>query len=111
LIAICRNLPNPYLLFSSSDEVKQLAEVVRDKLRDLIGMEKSVEVYNSVRKSLKEKRESRKQSEKIIAAVDPARHAKRKLRIAAKHQEHNENCEVGEVVLYQAVGKGKGVVV
>ncbi|BAS72890.1 Os01g0584800, partial [Oryza sativa Japonica Group] len=32
--------------------------------------------------------ESRKQSEKLIAAVDPARHAKRKLRIAAKHREH-----------------------
>ncbi|KAK3164635.1 hypothetical protein QOZ80_1AG0022170 [Eleusine coracana subsp. coracana] len=71
-----------------SDEVKQLAEGVRDKLRDLIGVEKFVEVYNSVRKSLKEKLESRKQSAKVIAAVDPARHAKRKLRTAAKHREH-----------------------
>jgi U3 small nucleolar RNA-associated protein 20 len=57
-------------------------------LCDLIGTEKFVEVYNSVRKGLKQKRESRKQSEKLIAAVDPARHAKRKLRIAAKHREH-----------------------
>ncbi|TVU34273.1 hypothetical protein EJB05_16104 [Eragrostis curvula] len=73
-----------------SDEVKQLAEGVRDKLRDLIGMEKFVEAYNSVRKSLKEKRDSRKQSEKIIAAVDPERHAKRKLRMAAKHREHKK---------------------
>uniref|UniRef100_A0A0E0JKH0 Uncharacterized protein n=1 Tax=Oryza punctata TaxID=4537 RepID=A0A0E0JKH0_ORYPU len=71
-----------------SDDVKQLADTVRDKLCDLIGTEKFVEVYNSVRKGLKQKRESRKQSEKLIAAVDPARHAKRKLRIAAKHREH-----------------------
>uniref|UniRef100_A0A0E0FNN1 Uncharacterized protein n=1 Tax=Oryza nivara TaxID=4536 RepID=A0A0E0FNN1_ORYNI len=71
-----------------SDDVKQLADSVRDKLCDLIGTEKFVEVYNSVRKGLKQKRESRKQSEKLIAAVDPARHAKRKLRIAAKHREH-----------------------
>uniref|UniRef100_A0A0D9V2B9 Uncharacterized protein n=1 Tax=Leersia perrieri TaxID=77586 RepID=A0A0D9V2B9_9ORYZ len=71
-----------------SDDVKQLADSVRDKLSDLIGTEKFVEVYNSVRKDLKQKRESRKQSEKLIAAVDPARHAKRKLRIAAKHREH-----------------------
>uniref|UniRef100_A0A0D9YB09 Uncharacterized protein n=1 Tax=Oryza glumipatula TaxID=40148 RepID=A0A0D9YB09_9ORYZ len=71
-----------------SDDVKQLADSVRDKLCDLIGTEKFVQVYNSVRKGLKQKRESRKQSEKLIAAVDPARHAKRKLRIAAKHREH-----------------------
>uniref|UniRef100_J3L1D9 Uncharacterized protein n=1 Tax=Oryza brachyantha TaxID=4533 RepID=J3L1D9_ORYBR len=71
-----------------SDDVKQLADSVRDKLCDLIGTEKFVEVYNSVRKGLKQKRDSRKQSEKLIAAVDPARHAKRKLRIAAKHREH-----------------------
>uniref|UniRef100_A0A0E0C3V7 Uncharacterized protein n=1 Tax=Oryza meridionalis TaxID=40149 RepID=A0A0E0C3V7_9ORYZ len=71
-----------------SDDVKQLADSVRDKMCDLIGTEKFVEVYNSVRKGLKQKRESRKQSEKLIAAVDPARHAKRKLRIAAKHREH-----------------------
>ncbi|GJN18548.1 hypothetical protein PR202_gb05720 [Eleusine coracana subsp. coracana] len=87
-VAICRNLLKPCVLFWFPDEVKQLAEGVRDKLRDLIGVEKFVEVYNSVRKSLKEKLESRKQSAKVIAAVDPARHAKRKLRTAAKHREH-----------------------
>lgn len=73
-----------------SDEVKQSAEVARDKLRNLIGVEKFVEVYNSVRKDLKAKRESRKQAEKLVAAVDPARHAKRKLRIAAKHRDHKK---------------------
>uniref|UniRef100_K3XDN4 Uncharacterized protein n=1 Tax=Setaria italica TaxID=4555 RepID=K3XDN4_SETIT len=71
-----------------SDEVKQLAEGVRDKLRDLIGSEKFVEVYQSVRKGLKYKRDSRKQAQKVIAAVDPERHAKRKQRMAAKHREH-----------------------
>ncbi|KAM3330839.1 hypothetical protein ACQJBY_027135 [Aegilops geniculata] len=73
-----------------SDEVKQSAEVSRDKLRDLIGVEKFVEIYNSVRKDLKAKRESRKQAEKLVAAVDPARHAKRKLRMSAKHREHKK---------------------
>uniref|UniRef100_A0A453EZ34 HTH arsR-type domain-containing protein n=2 Tax=Aegilops tauschii subsp. strangulata TaxID=200361 RepID=A0A453EZ34_AEGTS len=73
-----------------SDEVKQSAEVTRDKLRDLIGVEKFVEIYNSVRKDLKAKRESRKQAEKLVAAVDPARHAKRKLRMSAKHREHKK---------------------
>ncbi|CAD6233099.1 unnamed protein product [Miscanthus lutarioriparius] len=36
-----------------SDEVKQLAQGVQNKLRDLIGSEKFVEVYNSVRMGLK----------------------------------------------------------
>jgi U3 small nucleolar RNA-associated protein 20 len=71
-----------------SDEVKQLAEEVRDKLRELIGSEKFVEVYQSVRKGLKHKRDSRKQAQKVIAAVDPERHAKRKQRMAAKHRDH-----------------------
>ncbi|KAG2589626.1 small subunit processome component 20 homolog [Panicum virgatum] len=71
-----------------SDEVKQLAEGVQGKLRDLIGPEKFAEVYRSVHKGLKQKRDSRKRAQKIIAAVDPERHAKRKKRIAGKHREH-----------------------
>ncbi|KAM0879606.1 hypothetical protein ACQ4PT_034126 [Festuca glaucescens] len=71
-----------------SDEAKQSAEVARDKLRDLIGVEKFVEVYNSVRKDVKAKREFRKQAEKLVAVNDPARHAKRKLRMASKHRDH-----------------------
>jgi U3 small nucleolar RNA-associated protein 20 len=71
-----------------SDEVKQLAEGVQGKLRDLIGPEKFAEVYRRVYKGLKQKRDSRKRTQKIIAAVDPERHAKRKKRIADKHREH-----------------------
>jgi len=71
-----------------SDEVKQLAQGVQNKLRDLIGSEKFVEVYKSVRMGLKQKRDGRKQAQKIVAAVDPERHAKRKQRIASKHREH-----------------------
>uniref|UniRef100_A0ACD5UJH9 Uncharacterized protein n=1 Tax=Avena sativa TaxID=4498 RepID=A0ACD5UJH9_AVESA len=73
-----------------SDEAKQSAEMARDKLRDLIGVEKFVEVYNTVRKELKAKRESRKQVEKLVAANDPVRHAKRKLRMAAKHRDQKK---------------------
>jgi U3 small nucleolar RNA-associated protein 20 len=53
----------------------------------LFGVEKSIEVYNSVRK--RPRRSGRAESSqrwKIIAAVDPACHANRKLRIAAKHK-------------------------
>lgn len=71
-----------------SDEVKQLAQGVQNKLRDLIGSEKFVEVYKSVRMGLKQKRDGRKQAQKIVAAVDPERNAKRKQRMAAKHREH-----------------------
>ena len=78
------------LLFRFVDEGKQSAEVARDKLRDLIGVEKFVEVYNGVRKELKAKRELRKQGEKLVAAVNPERHAKRKLRMAAKHRDHKK---------------------
>ncbi|WVZ69932.1 hypothetical protein U9M48_018646 [Paspalum notatum var. saurae] len=70
------------------DEVKQLAEGVRNKLRDQIGADKFVEVYKRVRMGLKHKRDGRKRAQKLIAAVDPERHAKRKRRIAAKHREH-----------------------
>nr|CAB3473394.1 unnamed protein product [Digitaria exilis] len=71
-----------------SDEVKQLAEGVQGKLRELIGPEKFVGVYRGIQKGLKHKRDSRKQAQKIIAAVDPERHAKRKKRISDKHREH-----------------------
>ncbi|KAJ1284067.1 hypothetical protein BS78_03G175200 [Paspalum vaginatum] len=71
-----------------SDEVKQLAEGVRNKLRDQIGADKFAEVYRRVRMGLKHKRDGRKRAQKLIAAVDPERHAKCKRRIAAKHREH-----------------------
>lgn len=71
-----------------SDEAKQLAEGVQNKLRDLIGADNFAKVYNRVRMSLKQKRDGRKRAQKLIAAVDPVRHAKRKQRIAVKHREH-----------------------
>jgi hypothetical protein len=65
-----------------------------------IGVEKFVQ---SLRKSLKEKQESRKQSEKIIAAVDPAR----ELRGSTRGEGNgDENWEVDEVVLYQGCTEG-----
>ncbi|CAD6233132.1 unnamed protein product [Miscanthus lutarioriparius] len=79
----CRDISD-----DDSDEVKQLAQGVQNKLRDLIGSEKFVEVYKSVWMGLKQKRDSRKQAQKIVAAVDPERHAKPKRRMVAKHQEH-----------------------
>ncbi|KAG1347740.1 hypothetical protein COCNU_06G015690 [Cocos nucifera] len=72
------------------DEIKQLALEVRDSMRDVLGVDDFVRVYNLIRKNLKVKREKRKQEQKVVAVIDPMRHAKRKLRIAAKHRAHKK---------------------
>nr|CAD1819808.1 unnamed protein product [Ananas comosus var. bracteatus] len=72
------------------DEIKQLAEEVRDSVRDVLGVDNFVQVYNMIRKNLKQKREKRKQSQKLVAVVNPMRHAKRKLQIAVKHRAHKK---------------------
>nr|GEV01026.1 hypothetical protein [Tanacetum cinerariifolium] len=69
-----------------SDDVKQNAQKVRDSIRDVIGVQNFIQVYNSIRKNLKAKRDKRRQGEKVMAVVNPMRNAKRKLRIAAKHK-------------------------
>ncbi|KAL7595784.1 hypothetical protein Lser_V15G29528 [Lactuca serriola] len=73
-----------------SDEVKQFAQEVRDSIRDAIGVQNFVQVYSMARKNLKAKRDKRRQSEKVMAVVNPMRNAKRKLRIAAKHKENKK---------------------
>lgn len=73
-----------------SDEIKHLAEEVRDSIRNVLGVDKFVQVYNVIRKELKEKRDRRKEGQKLTAVVDPMRHAKRKLRAAAKHRAHKK---------------------
>ncbi|KAG8377667.1 hypothetical protein BUALT_Bualt08G0056700 [Buddleja alternifolia] len=73
-----------------SDDLKQLAQEVSESMREIIGMQNFVQIYSQIRKSLKVKRDKRKQGEKIMAVVNPTRNAKRKLRIAAKHQAHKK---------------------
>ncbi|KAL9664606.1 hypothetical protein QQ045_020011 [Rhodiola kirilowii] len=68
------------------DDVKQLASEVNQTMRDTLGIKLHVEVYNQIRKDLKAKRDKRKQQEKVMAVVDPARNAKRKLKLAAKNK-------------------------
>lgn len=63
---------------------------VRDSLRDVLGVDDFVRVYNLIRKNLKVKRDKRKQEQKLVAVINPMRHAKRKLRIAAKHRAHKK---------------------
>lgn len=75
-------------LFYCSDEVKQLAGEVLESIRGTLGHENFVRTYNLIRKNLKAKRDKRKREEKLIAVINPARHAKRKMRIAAKHRDH-----------------------
>ncbi|GAV59009.1 LOW QUALITY PROTEIN: DRIM domain-containing protein, partial [Cephalotus follicularis] len=67
------------------DDMKQLAEEVRDNIRNTLGSQDFVQVYSDIRKNIKAKREKRKQEEKLMAVVNPMRNAKRKMRIAAKH--------------------------
>ncbi|KAH7523135.1 hypothetical protein JRO89_XSUnG0085500 [Xanthoceras sorbifolium] len=73
-----------------SDDMKQLAQEVCDSIRNRLGNQEFIEVYNDMRKNLKGKREKRKREEKVMAVVNPERHAKRKLRIAAKHRVHKK---------------------
>nr|GEV97758.1 putative mitochondrial protein [Tanacetum cinerariifolium] len=68
------------------DDVKQNAQKVRDSIRDVIGDQNFVQVYNSIWKTLKAKRDMRSKHKKTMAAVNPMGNAKRKLRIAAKHK-------------------------
>lgn len=72
------------------DEIKQLAEEVRDNIRDVLGVDDFVRVYNLIRKNLKGKRDKRKHEQKLVAVINPMRHAKRKLQIAAKHRAHKK---------------------
>lgn len=69
-----------------ADDVKQLAEEVRETIKNTIGIQNFVQVYSEIRKNLKAKRDKRKQEEKVMAVVNPMRNAKRKTRIAAKHR-------------------------
>ncbi|KAL6569638.1 hypothetical protein OROMI_014152 [Orobanche minor] len=73
-----------------SDDLKQLAQEVSDSIRGIIGMQNFVQIYSQIRKNLKGKRDKRKKEEKIMAVVNPTRNAKRKLRMAARHQAHKK---------------------
>ncbi|CAA6658531.1 unnamed protein product [Spirodela intermedia] len=69
-----------------SDEIKELATEVLEKMRGVLGADHFVRAYNEIRKTMKEKRDKRRQAEKLLAVINPMRHAQRKLRIAAKHR-------------------------
>ncbi|XP_047333762.1 small subunit processome component 20 homolog [Impatiens glandulifera] len=66
------------------DEIKLMAQESLESIRDTLGMHNFVQVYNVIRKDLKENRDKRKREEKLMAVVNPMRNAKRKLRLAAK---------------------------
>ncbi|XP_038874757.1 LOW QUALITY PROTEIN: small subunit processome component 20 homolog [Benincasa hispida] len=68
------------------ESMVQLAQEVCDKIQNCLGIQKFVQVYNQIKKSLKAKRDKRKQEEKRMAVINPMRNAKRKLRIAEKQR-------------------------
>ncbi|BBG99023.1 hypothetical protein Prudu_008586 [Prunus dulcis] len=69
-----------------SENMKQLAQEISERVRNKLGVQNYVLVYNDIRKNLKAKRDKRKHEEKRMAVTDPMRNAKRKLRIAEKHR-------------------------
>lgn len=73
-----------------SDDVKQRAEKVRQKMEETLGYQKFVQAYGQIRQHLGERRHKRKTEEKLMAVVDPAQNAKRKLRASAKHKAHKK---------------------
>ena len=73
-----------FLVFAES--MIQLAQEVCDKIQNCLGIQKFVQVYSQIMKSLKTKRDKRKQEEKRMAVINPMRNAKRKLRIAEKQR-------------------------
>ncbi|KAL5542673.1 hypothetical protein UlMin_010383 [Ulmus minor] len=78
-----------------SDDMKQLAQETCNRLREKLGIQTFVQIYSEIRKSLKAKRDKRKQEEKVMAVVDPVRNAKRKLKNAAKHRAHKKRKIMG----------------
>ncbi|KAL3626591.1 hypothetical protein CASFOL_030140 [Castilleja foliolosa] len=73
-----------------SDDLKQLAQEVSDSIKGIIGVQNFVQVYSQIRKNLEVRRDKRKEGKIIMAIVNPVRNAKRKLRMAAKHQAHKK---------------------
>ncbi|KAL0705148.1 hypothetical protein Bca4012_071573 [Brassica carinata] len=66
-----------------TDELEQLAEEVRDSIRDRsLGVQIFVKVYSEIKKRLEVKR----REEKEMAVVNPERNAKRKLKVASKNK-------------------------
>ncbi|CAA7036210.1 unnamed protein product [Microthlaspi erraticum] len=79
-----------------SDELKQLAEEVRDSIRDeRLGSQMFVQVYGEIKKSMETKREKRKREEKLMAVVNPERNAKRKLKLASKNKANKKRRIMG----------------
>ncbi|XP_045811204.1 small subunit processome component 20 homolog isoform X1 [Trifolium pratense] len=73
-----------------ADNLKKLAEDTCGKIEHILGTQKYVAVYNLIRKNLSSKRNKRKQEEKVMAATNPMRNAKRKLKMSAKHRAYKK---------------------
>lgn len=73
-------------IYFYAEDVKSLGSEVLNQLREVVGTGKFVNVYNSVRESVKENRDKRKTAQKISVLVDPERNAKRKIKMSAKRQ-------------------------
>ncbi|KAF6153049.1 hypothetical protein GIB67_034771 [Kingdonia uniflora] len=71
------------------DDVKQLAEEVRDTIKEILG-QGFAKLYLEIKMDVDNKRKKKKEDEKIMAVVDPEANAKRKRRNATKNQKNKK---------------------
>ena len=64
----------------------QSAEDTRERIQNILGIQKYLEIYSLIGKNLAAKRGKRKQEEKLMAVINPLQNAKRKMRINAKNR-------------------------
>lgn len=70
----------------SAEELKIFGDQVLNDLRELLGVNEFVQVFNTVRQGVKDLREKRKRAQKLNVLLDPERNAKRKIRLNRKRQ-------------------------
>ncbi|GBG42016.1 hypothetical protein CBR_g75372, partial [Chara braunii] len=71
-------------------EMKELAEEVLGHIRSVVGVSEFVTIYNSVRQSVKVRRDKRKQVQAIEKLVAPEAAARRKIKLGVKKQERKK---------------------
>uniref|UniRef100_A0A1D1Z466 Small subunit processome component 20 n=1 Tax=Anthurium amnicola TaxID=1678845 RepID=A0A1D1Z466_9ARAE len=83
-----------------SAEIKELASKARDAVRGVLGVDHFVKAYNEVRKSIEDKRDKRKRSEKLTAVINPVsceEETKNCSQTPCPQEEENNNDEDGDM--------------
>lgn len=73
-----------------AEDLKALGAEVLGHLKEIVGVMKFLQVYNTVRQRVKDLQEKRKSAQKVSVLVDPERNAKRKIRLNTKRQKQKK---------------------